>query len=313
MSLFNKPSLYIVIRESSIQAVKGSLSGRAAKVEAFASLSLPQPLNEIYDETEVRKIGLILDDFLKREHLLASTATVVLNREGIVARTARVPGVGTNKLESFMKTEISEFLPVDLSDYNYGYRVMHTSTDNNDGPETLELILAAVPNRMLDQTMKILEMTNLKINAIDISVNSLLHILNNSVLEGLAILDADPNGARISIYNGNVLLLYVDIPVRMTTDEQDLSQLIQETRGYLNFFSSRHQGKTVSALYITGMLENLDTKTLQSMSLTLGIPVKTDFEELLPFACTDNTGLDFSVQLPKYAACLGAMLRRDTR
>jgi Tfp pilus assembly PilM family ATPase len=312
MNLFNRPKLYLDFQDSIIRVVQGNLNGNKVRVDGFASLELTKSLSFRQDEAENRELGAVLTDFLKVHGLSASRALVNLNQEGIIIRTAVVPAMKTKVLTEFLHKEINEFLPVDLNEYNYDYRIIRMYQDESDNQQYFELLLAAVPRNTIQRIVHILEETDLYISAIDILPNSLLRLFSQATYnEGIAVLEVGDDGTRIMAVRGQIPLFYADIPFRLSNEEQDFVQLFEETRGYLNYFASRHQGRQVEGVFVLGKLAQSDRAIRQIFQEVWGVPVMTQVDDLVQLEYQGKMGSQFAKVAAMYAANLGLMLRKD--
>lgn len=305
-------SLYLDIGEGRVRILKGALRHHAFRIDSYSSLDFSHPLGRDLDDERNYEIGNQLAGFLKERGLRSRRVSVLLSREGIITRTTRVPALDNRLLQEFIHAAINEFLPVDLNEYAYDYRVMRSVTGGDD-KSYYDLLLGAVPRFMVEQVLQIMEVTGLYINSIDILPNALLRLFATLPYNDVAVLDVCPDGSRIAILEDKSLLLYADIPFHLWSEEedgQDFGVLLDETRGYLNFFAARHQGQPVEALYVVGDMASRPHLTA-SFGSVLGLPVKTSLDDVLTCRWAPRTP-----QPPGWAAAavarnLGMMLRKD--
>ncbi|RJX19931.1 MAG: hypothetical protein C4575_07810 [Desulforudis sp.] len=311
MRLLRGSALYVDIRETVVRAVTGWVSGSTVRLDGFSTLELAEPLGRSGDEQRYREHGGKLAEFLESNGLRARHVAFGLGREGIITRTARVPALAPKLLSEFLHKEIGEFLPVDLAEYGYDYRVMQRFTDPSDKRDYYELLLAAVPRYQVQQLMWMATEAGLYVTAIDVLPNSLLRLFAKAPYADVAILDVGPDGTHIAIFEKETLVLYSDIPFRLTEIEGDFTPLLEETRGYLNFFASRHQGRPVEALHVVGELARQEAGLSERFVQALGIPVRFNLEDTVRFHYQGKAGPQFAGLSTVYASNLGLMLRED--
>ncbi|MEW5794574.1 MAG: pilus assembly protein PilM [Bacillota bacterium] len=311
MPLLRSSTLHLDIRETLVRAVRGSISGSAARLDGFATLELPTPFGRGGDEQHARDQGRRLAEFLDSSGLRDRRAVLGIGREGIITRTTRVPALAPKLLSEFLQREISEFLPVDLSEYNYDYRVMQGFVDESDKRAYYNLLLAAVPRYQVEQAMWMADEARLHVTAIDILPNALLRLFGQAPYNDVAVLDVGPSGTHVAIFKKETMVLYSDIPFRLTGVDEDFSILIEETRGYLNFFASRHQGRLVDALHLVGDFASLEAPLAELFSQSLGVVVKVGLDDAIRFQYLGKAGPRFSELSTAYASNLGLMLRED--
>lgn len=308
MQFLKRPKLYLDMHDSYIRVLKSG--GTRTTVEGFGNFTMPAVLDRWAGEEEARNGGLALQEYLKQTGLHAGEVYIVLSRDGIITRTARVPAMEESLLHGFMNGEISEFLPVDLSEYRYDYRVMRSYVADDDGKEYFDLLIGAVPNAMIQQVMQLIEMTGMEIRAIDILPNALLRLFSRAIKNDIAVIDAGQDGTRMSIYTSGSLLLYTDIPWRLAAEALDFSMLLEETRGYLNFFASRNQGRQPDTLIVIGELVRIP-EGVQYLKAGLELPVEAGLDQIIPLSLHGNAYTDLEPFIAEFAANIGLMFRKD--
>lgn len=306
-------SLFIDISETRVRILKGPAARNEMRIDGCADFMWLAPLGKNLDNDRNRELGSQLHSFLTAEKLKARRTSIMISREGIITRTTRVPALDKKLLQEFIHTAINEFLPVDLDEYAYDYRVMRYFTDGGDGKGYYDLLLGAIPHFMVEQVLQIMEVTGLYIDSIDILPNALLRLFASLPYNDVAVLDVCPDGSRIAILEDKNLLLYADIPFHLWPEEedgQDFGVLLDETRGYLNFFAARHQGQSVEALYVVGDLASRPHLTV-NFSSALGLPVKTSLDDVLTCRWGSRTPQPSGWVSASVARNLGMMLRKD--
>lgn len=313
MAIFSSSTLYLDFRETTVQIIKGTANKRFICVDDFSKLDLKDLGNVMdvnLDEDRNIEISKRLSELLKKQKLSSRRVIVNLSQEGIITRTVRVPALAKGLLTEFIKREINEFLPVDLSNYRYDYRIIRGFKKEVDGQEYYELLLVAVPQYLIEQTMQIMKLSNLRPVVIDVLPNALLRLFGQVSQKGIVVLDAGSYGGRVIILKDESPLLYADVPSSLWKMGENYSPLIEEVRGYLNYFSSRFQGQQVEALYIVGELVETESQ-IKEIFNELGVSVQVQLEKSGTFQYSAKTKPEFENKSAVYAANLGIMLRRD--
>ncbi|MGI6549323.1 MAG: type IV pilus biogenesis protein PilM [Syntrophomonadales bacterium] len=307
-------SLYLDIGERRARILKGAVRNRTFRIDNYANLEFSHPLGRDLDDDRNHEIGRQIAGFLEERGLSSRQVSVLMSREGMITRTARVPALDSKVLDEFILAAINEFLPVDLTEYAFDYRVMKTVSDSGNEKGYHELLLAAVPRYMVEQVMQVMESTRMYIRSLDILPNSILRLFSQTDYSDVAVLDVNRDGSRIAICEDGCLLLYADIPFNLSEegeDAADLSVLIEETRGYLNFFAGSHQGRQVEVLHVVGDLAQREEIVTTLLDSALEIPVKSSLDEVLNFRWGRKTGPQPVTAAATMAGNLGMMLRKD--
>lgn len=302
-------SLYLDFTETRVRIMKGFARRSGFRIDGVAAMEWDTPLGNNLDDVRNRELGSHLDRFISARKLKARRASVLISREGLITRTTRVPALDGKVLHEFIHASINEFLPVDLNEYAFDYRIMRSIADDGNGQSYYDLLLGAVPRFMVEQVLQIMDVTGIYLESVDILPNTLLRLFASLHHENVAVLDVNTDGSRIAILEDKNLLLYADIPYCLRAEEaeyQDFGSLLEETRGYLNFFAARHQGRTVEAIYVVGDLASRPQLTA-AFSMELGLPVQTSLEEYLKFRLGAHVSNWAAASL---APNLGMMLRK---
>jgi len=306
-------SLYLEFGEARVRILKGGFRNNRFRIDGHASLEFCHPLGRSLDEEQNREIGNQIAGFLKERGLHSRRASVLISREGMITRTARVPALERKVLDEFILAAINEFLPVDQTEYAFDYRVMRTVRESGDDKEYHDLLLAAIPRYMVEQVMQVMNTARLHIRSLDIMPNSLLRLFSSTGYSDVAVLDVSEDGTRIAICEDGGLLLYADIPFSLKGGEyeQNLSPLIEEIRGYLNFFAGRHQGRQVEALHVVGDLAQREEVVDSWLGNAMELPVKTSLDDVLNISWGRMAGPQPVNLAATLAGNLGMMLRKD--
>jgi Tfp pilus assembly PilM family ATPase len=214
-------SLYLDLGETRARILKGSAKKQRFRIDGYANLELKYPLGTSLDDERNHEIGDQIVGFLKERGLRSSRVSVLISREGIITRNARVPALERKVLDEFLHAAINEFLPVDLNEYAFDYRIMRSFSDTGDGKNYHDIMLAAVPRYMVEQVLQIMDETKMMVKSLDILPNSLFRLFANTDYGDVAILDVSQDGSRIAICEDGSLLLYADIPFGLMEMEEE--------------------------------------------------------------------------------------------
>lgn len=281
-------------------------------MDGFGVLELAEAPNRYSEEEQIREMGLVLNTYLDENDLRADRCILSLGREGIVTRTNRVPVMDLKLLSGFIDNEITEFLPVDVSEYRYDYKILRQFVSEDDGNEYYELLIGAVPHYMVQQTMMMAEMANVTVQAIDILPNAVLRLFSEAPYKDMAVIDVGTASTKLSIFDAGSLLLYSDIPFRIEDAEYGYGGLLEETRGYLNYFASRNQGRMPEALFVVGELTRPEYEEgLEFLRGGIEIPVIGHLESMFRLRFEGRAGGEFAQSAALYPANIGLILRRD--
>lgn len=246
----------------------------------------------------------ILNGFLKQQGIKTKKAVLSLGRAGIIARTVKVPKMSLTDLITHMELEMNDYIPVSPEEYSFDFKVMNVFTE--DERDYFNILAAAVLNKHVEECVGIIEMAGLKPLAVDIFPNVIWRLLTDKY-QDIAIVDSGRDGTRLMLCRGENLVLYTDIPYQFLNQDDDFSQLTMEIGGYLDFFASRHFGKTVDRIHLIGELAG-NSKVPLVLEGMLNIPVNPGLENVNGLELRGDVG-KFKQIASVYAGNIGLMLR----
>ncbi|MDF9409767.1 pilus assembly protein PilM [Pelotomaculum isophthalicicum JI] len=247
----------------------------------------------------------ILKSFVKEQNIRTKKVVLCLGQPGIIARAVKVPMMSPADLKTHMEMEISDYLPVSSEEYSFDYKVM--SVFNEDDRDFFNVMAAAALIKHIEQCVAIVETAGFKPIAIDIFPNVMWKLFADKYRD-TAVVDSGRDGTRLMLCHGEDLVLYTDIPYQFENQgEEDLSLLTREISGYLDFFASRHFGKTVDNIYVTGELSANQNMRLVLEGM-LNIPVSPGLQDDDSLELKGNLR-GFKEIVSVYAGNIGLMLR----
>lgn len=306
LSKISFTKLYLDMRGRVVRVVEGSTSKSGAiTINKFGTMlfegvdTFPPEPNFLSDNAD------ILKSFLKEQGIKTKKAVLCLGRPGIVARVVKVPKMSLTDLKTHMELEIKDYLPVSSEDYFFDFKIMSAFTE--DERDYFNLLAAAVLKKHIEEYVSIIEMAGLKPLAVDIFPSVIWRLLADKYHD-TAVVDSGRDGTRLMLCRGEDLVLYTDIPYQFEKQgDDDFSHLTREIGGYLDFFASRHFGKTVDRIYITGELA-VHSNVLLILEGILNIPVSPGLQDVGKMELKGNVD-GFKRVASVYAGNVGLMLR----
>jgi len=100
---------------------------------------------------------------MKEEKITSRQLTVSLSSMDIITREMNVPTMSKKDITSFIKNNSADIFPVDLFDYTLAYTVVDTKQGS------AKLLIAAIPNEIIEPYIKIAERLNLVLRTVSFS------------------------------------------------------------------------------------------------------------------------------------------------
>lgn len=337
---FTKPVISFDFGSESIKVVEGRYVNGQLKVTTYFTVPTQGVLEDgriINEKLLIKK----LETALKDHKVKAKYAICTLNSTQIINRELFVPVVEEDELDTVVRFEIQQFLPINLSDYLIQYVILDQVEVN--GEPRLKLNVVTFPEKMAVTYYKVLKEVGLKPYALDVTYNSLGKLANYSELlnevtgakGAVAFVDMGAQSIDLNIFtNGNVQFTRLIKSGGMTINERlnqlpDMSiksaasleqadlngdevisrilrlsvdEMMYELERVLQFYRNKSVGNKIDHVFILGGCSNINgLDTYMSEKLSIST------SQLKRLNNVDFS--DSSIQVHEYANAIGAMIR----
>ncbi|GAA0077216.1 hypothetical protein UT300005_15940 [Clostridium sp. CTA-5] len=170
--------------------------------------------------------GAIIDGFIEKRELLVTELGKVLKQNGISAKEATctnnssliinrelmIPEVQEDELETVVRYEIQQYLPINLDDYIL--QITLIGEEFSDSGKKLEIRAIAYPEKMARGYYDFLKALNLKPFALDVNYNAVNKLINYIDVinqhqykkdDSVAFIDMGATTLDVNIYNKGIL------------------------------------------------------------------------------------------------------------
>jgi type IV pilus assembly protein PilM len=198
-----------------------------------------------------------------------------------------LPKISDQELESALKWEAEQYVPLPLEEVTLAYEVV--SEVSLDGKPSLEVTLVAVPNRLVDKTLKVLKMANLNPVSLETEIFSLARSLVSPDEPAVVLVDFGVNSTDVAVIEHGHPLVIRSLPIggdsltkaiaralEMEESQAEtykkaygvdqtklegkikaaldpiISLLLEEIEKTLTFYSSRSQTQKINRVILTG-------------------------------------------------------------
>ena len=122
----------------------------------------------------------------------------------VASREVQIPNVKANKIEALVKTNASDYFPVDLTQYEIGHYMAGGLTENGK----LRVMALAVPKALLDSYYQLAQVCGWEVECFDYSSNSLYQILRDEKSEKVTmVIKIDENSTIVTVLTAGKVLL----------------------------------------------------------------------------------------------------------
>ena len=153
----------------------------------------------------IRK-GLRENGVRTRQAVFTITSTKIANRE------VTIPQVKENKVGDIVAANLSEYFPVDLTQYHIAHNIISTATNEKD-EKFYRVNVLATPNRVIDGYKQLARACNLNVVAIDYIGNSLYNMVGEECANGNnLVVKIDEKAAIVTAIQNGVTVLQRSVP-----------------------------------------------------------------------------------------------------
>ncbi|HHX17791.1 MAG TPA: pilus assembly protein PilM [Clostridium sp.] len=148
-------------------------------IENYGIVSTPPDCiknGAIYD---VERVLRVIKAVIKEEGMKAKNAKIIMSGTNIITRIYMIDKLDGESEDFTIKNSMPNFLPVDIDNYRVDYKLLQTVRDNNK--EKYKVFVTAVPRKILESYIEVLQGLDLKPLAVDIPANSTAKFFNRDI------------------------------------------------------------------------------------------------------------------------------------
>lgn len=162
---------------SSIKVVEGTYYRGVLAIEKY--ITIPTPKNAIIDGEIKKEVELCeqLRKMLKENGIKAKYGTCTTNSSLIINREILIPKVSDEEMETVIRYEIQQYLPINLNDYILQGTFINEQ-EAADGTKKLNIRVTAYPDKLAQGYYNLLLKLDLKPYALDVNYNAINKFIN---------------------------------------------------------------------------------------------------------------------------------------
>lgn len=166
------------IGSKNIKIVEGKYSKDKLSVYKMAQVETPMAAIEDGAIIDERALVNVLQVAINQLGIKSKDAVVTSNSSSIIDREIIIPAVDESEMESVIKYEIQQYLPINLDEYIVEYLVIDKLVDS-EGPK-LKVNVISYPKDMVNGYYKLIKSLGLNPYVLDVTYNSLKKIVNHT-------------------------------------------------------------------------------------------------------------------------------------
>ncbi len=158
-------------------------------------------LNSMDELKNTIKNALTENQMKTKDVIFTIASTKIVNRE------VMLPGVKQSMLGAMIKTNLNEYFPIDLSNYEIAHQVLEQMTEGQDAGKYRTMIMAAEKS-LVESYDKLASLCGLRLVSLDYAGNSVFQaIKNEDTAARVMVLKIEENQTMISIVKNKSLML----------------------------------------------------------------------------------------------------------
>lgn len=294
--------LYISYYENYVVIVEGMYNNKKGKY-IIKNLDIITE-NDVVLDTEDRYS--LLRQALELNQYKSKKVVFLLNTRDVILKSNSIKKIDKKDLDGIMNNEMYDMMSLDDAEYSFSYEVIGEREVEEE--IYLDMIIAAVQNRELDEILQIFEENKLTVTSIDTLTTAYSRLIKNIEYNDMMIINIGRYGSIVDIYKENTFFIHDNIPVKVSDESNEFvaQSLKSEIKGLMDFYSSRNFGKEVDEIILIG--ESNKNKFIQEEFRTgFNSKVITGVENL--FNIADNIqGEILEEDISNITDILGSML-----
>lgn len=300
--MFDK--LCIELENDTVRYIYGSTRGEKINIRSWGAKYLPAGSfvnGKVNDGVELVRV---LKALKKEIRGFSGPVYLTVNDGSFVTRPVALPIRKEKDIEKHLSIEVEQYLPIKSSDFCVSFRKLGKNPEEGGGESII--MVSAGPKESIENVLEVFEGSKLTVKAIDMYPNNICRLFKDTEEEDFAVVDMRRNNINITIFESKRFYMHSylssnieallnsysadsGIPgeafrqdyfygsysfPHINQDEAAMEESLQEKLSgvtgqvvrYLDYFNSRHFGKTVDNVYVIGeygMLKGL-RRTLEA-------------------------------------------------
>ncbi len=199
--------LSIEIGYSLTQVVEMDFQSKHPKVYGVFSMKTPEG---ILDDGFVKATEEYVNDlksYITANGMTAKKVIFAVSSTKIANREAMIPFVKEKMVRDMLMTNITDYFPVDPSQYQFAHNIMETVTDDAGNKQYRVMIMAA-PADIINGYHQLANMLGLELSSIDYTGNSIFQALRHRFATGVNLtVKIDERSSLLTVTNNGVITM----------------------------------------------------------------------------------------------------------
>lgn len=307
--------LYIELENDAMRYIYGSFAGKKVNIKKWGIKSFSEGCfvnGKVMDEAEFIKR---LTELKKELKLFRCIVHLTVNDGSFIIRPIELPILKEKDIEKHLFLEAEQYLPINKKNFQVDFRVLERRINADEAGSSI--MVSAGPKENIENILKCFDKCKLAAKVMDVYPNNMCRLLKDLDEEDFAVVDMGSRSINITIIESRKFYMHTHIAVNMESLFEDyindnsiglsdfrreffyesfdslqinkdetlidermratISGIVGQVSRYLDYFNSRHFGKTVDNVYIigeNGMLKGLRKSMSSSFNTKVTIGMK---------------------------------------
>ena len=208
--------LSIEVEASQVRVAEIEVRGKKGKIYNCFCIPAPQGAVEDGQIRDTKSLGEVLKEELSQRKIRTKKVYFATGSTRIASREVRIPFVKTNRIQSIVEANATDYFPIDVSKYVLSYSVIDVESQKSEGEkeETKQyhLMVYAAPKAISAAYAEFAENAGLSMTGITYTGDSIYHSVRGEYANGTHILvKIELKGTSITIIRDGELALQRNI------------------------------------------------------------------------------------------------------
>jgi len=186
----NKDKYQLMAFGSAPSTSRGLLSEAESDLNAIAEI-----IKKLYQETKIRTKNVV----------------AALPQDQVFTRLVTFPPLSEQELESALKWEAEQYIPLPLEEVSLTYEVVGKVRENSQ--EKMEVLLAAAPKNLIEKILRVLKIAGLNAVSLEMEITALARSLVSSDSQSVLIVDLGAKATDLAVVEGGQIIFVHSIAV----------------------------------------------------------------------------------------------------
>ena len=165
---------------------------------------------------EEEQVKTVIDQAIDSNGMMAEGVIFSIQSNKIVSKEVYTPVLKPNKLLEYIKTNASEYFPVNIDEYLLSHYILET-VKTDDGKQ-LKVMVVAVPMMIVEKYYDLADRLELPVVSLDYANNSNAQILGKQVDEtGTVVIQMGEDSTTVCVFNNHIPQLIRTVPYGRNT------------------------------------------------------------------------------------------------